>query len=61
MLWILKGIEIVKNIYYMNVRYDLEHQQMCRSKKEKSCTIDAKTKQYQIHTKMERCLLLSLW
>ncbi len=42
MLWILKGIERLKNIYNINVRNDLEHQQMCRPKKEKSCTIDAK-------------------
>jgi hypothetical protein len=43
MLWILKGTKRVENICYMNVIKDPRHQQMCRPKKEKRCTTDAKT------------------
>jgi hypothetical protein len=60
-LWFLEGVKRLKNIYNTNVINDLEHQQMCRPKKEKSCTIDVKTinkkhkyKQYQNHTNMEQ-------
>jgi hypothetical protein len=42
-LWFLKGAKWLRNIYDMNVIKDLEHQQMCRLKKEKSCTMDAES------------------